>query len=304
MTIKEHLAELPEADRKAFGAIVEGLQELSRPEPSAAMARKIHSAAAACDDRCAFRSGHLAAKIFAPSWWILGSAAAVLVLGFVASSLLDSLKVESAARGGNQWLAQTQEPDGTWTPSRFGGLDSYRPSISAICTLALARDASNPEAVRKSLLALMEYLERAQPVAGRRDSCNATLSAYALALLAPAEDARVAAVLEREVARLASSQSATGGWNGGDEDCDGETMTFLNAEVLALAEKRGVAGAKVPLRKARRRLRDIAGGSGTKGEMQSGKPDRLLLAGLPYDAGARVGGRLYTASLCALGGRR
>ncbi len=286
MRVKEHLLELPEHEAAAFGRIIEGLQSAPCPETSSQMVKKILAAAAESENRYGSRFSPGPKPGTTPSWWIFGAAAAVLVIGFFVSSILDFACKEQGARDvADSWLAQTQEADGAWTPSRFGGLDAYRYSISALCAMALARDPHQPEAVDRTLAFLKVFLDRREDqYRSRADAYNAALSAYAFALLAADGDQAAMATLKSEVLRLRSSQTPSGGWDYEQGASGNAAITSWNAKVLALAEKRGIGEAALPLRKALRWLRDAVGDGNAVCYRQGGAIGSECLAALTAHA--------------------
>ena len=164
------------------------------------------------------------------------------------------------------WLAACQEADGAWQPARHGGDPAYRPALTALAALALARDPADRfrEGVRRATDALvaLQTADGAFGGEGRVRAYNQAIAAYALATLAPHGPA-TAAALERAVAFSRAGQSAEGGWDY-EAGSEGNTaVTAWQVRALAAAAERGVGQANIPLRKGLRWLRGAARSPGS-----------------------------------------
>jgi hypothetical protein len=209
------------------------------------------------------------------------------------------------------WLAACQEADGAWQPARHGGDPAYRPALTALAALALARDpaARFNAGVRRACdaLAALQTPDGAFGGEGRVHAYNQAIATYALATLAP-QGASPAAALERAVACSRAAQSAEGGWDYEPDSAGNTAVTAWQVRALAAAAAQGVAQANVPLRKGLRWLRSAArdeggvsyhpGAPGRSESLSALAAHTLMTSGKHFDGLPALGRRL-AASLKA-----
>lgn len=300
MNVCDCLKDAPVADALSLREVFVALQALPEVQPSADMKHSIMRKISALEGKRtssgSFNGGTT------PSWWLLGAAAAVLVLGFVAVEALRSIEMKAEPKQ-SSWLAQTQEADGTWTPSRFGGIDSYRPAVSALCALALAKESPESDAAKRAVEALRALLEKqGDGEETRAKAYNRAMAIYALAQLAPKGDAVAAETIRREVASLVSSQNSQGAWDYEGGVAGNTAITAWNIRALAAADSYGVKSAGVPMRKALRWIRNATLNQGAVAYRENGAEGTdclcaltahtLLTAGSKYGDAAALGRRL------------
>lgn len=259
MRLEGHLNELAAPEAAAFRALAARLRTLPERVPSAELQGRILAAVEQekTRKRTFFRT-------LSP-WW--GAAAAAAAAGLIAAvSLINP--PDPAGCGpdsGIAWLAANQEADGTWNPSRHGGAAEYRPALTALAALALARAPdAYAENIRRACAALaaLQTPEGAFGGAGRAQLYNHAITTYALASL-DARRADLKPVLERAVGFIGARQSAAGGW---DYEADSEgnaAVTAWQVRALACAGEQGVALTATPLRKGLRWLRGSTRGDGS-----------------------------------------
>jgi len=259
MRLEAHLNELAAPEAAAFRALAARLRTLPERVPPEDLTGRI--LAAVEEERSRKRAFF---RTPAP-WW--GAAAAVAAAGVIAAvSLINPPDpAGSDPDSGIAWLAANQEADGTWDPSRHGGAAEYRPALTALAALALAR---TPEAYAENIrracaaLAALQTTEGAFGGTGRAQLYNQAITTYALASLY-ARRAELKPVLDRAVGFIGARQSAAGGW---DYEADSEgnaAVTAWQVRALACAGEQGVALTATPLRKGLRWLRGSTRGDGS-----------------------------------------
>jgi hypothetical protein len=302
---------LPAQEADALRAVVRRLLAVPPREPSAGLPARVQAAVQA---ERAERAGprltrRLAESPFQP-WWGAAAAASVAVLLGVAS-LFHGPACGTGAEDGLGWLAGQQEADGTWDPARHGGDPAYRPAVTALAALALARDpaARHAERVGRACDALAGLQTPGGTFggAGRAESYNLAIVTYALAAL-DLPRPQVKAALGRAVAYTRAAQSAEGGWDYEPGSEGNAAVTAWQVRALACASERGVAQADVPLRKGLRWLRGVARadgsvayhrGSDARSESLSAlAAHTLMTSGKPFP-GLPALGRRMAASLSA-----
>lgn len=297
MTLSEHLAELGPAEREAFGGIVAELRALPRLEPSEGFCARVM--AAVKEERDAgYRTFRGTAPVWrSPRFLRTAGIAAVLALCLGIAAVFGRRDARPDEDGVLAWIRSTQERDGSWLPSRHGGDDAYRPALTAFAALSLAESGGDADRAVESACRALAAMQTEDGAFGSRDrvqAYNTAVSAYALAALDSARgDARDA--LSRAVRALADAQSPTGGWDYGGGKDGNSALTAWGIRALAEAERRGIAEARVPLRRALRWMRDLARETGTvayhRGCAASGSESlRALAAHALMTAGGRFAG--------------
>ncbi len=261
MNVEQHLSELSAADAAAFRAIAEQLRGIPERTPSASLESRILAAVAAE----AARARRLRFRLW--RWGIAAAAAAALI----AVSLPCGPRLKAGApadwlAADVDWLAANQEPDGTWSPAKHGGAEAYRPALTALAALALARDESGVYAprVRRACeaLAALQHPEGAFGGEGRTCLYNHALAMYALAALC-SEQPTVRPALARALGYSRQCQTPEGGWDYVPGSEGNAAVTAWQVRALACAERQGFEEAKIPLRKGLRWLRGVARDDGS-----------------------------------------
>ncbi|OQC23357.1 MAG: hypothetical protein BWX70_02846 [Verrucomicrobia bacterium ADurb.Bin070] len=222
MNLNAHLSELPAAEAAAFRTLVARLQAAPQREPSPQLASRILAAVASERTQRPTLNAQPITTNHKPvtSNYRLWRWAAALAAGLLAAlTLFDrpaAPQPADPAADPAAWLAASQEADGAWQPARHGGDPAYRPALTALAALALARDPADRfrAGVRRATDALvaLQTADGAFGGEGRVRAYNQAIAAYALATLAPHGPA-TAAALERAVAFSRAGQSAEGGWD-------------------------------------------------------------------------------------------
>jgi hypothetical protein len=258
MNLTAHLQEMPAADAEAFRAVVAQLRTWPESHVREGFSTRVM---AKIDEAEARRErGTAGYARFALSPWrgLAAAACAVLLLG-IAYLTMNRL-MPRAARAGDDaaWLASAQEPDGSWDPASHGGSAAYRPALTALSALALARSGdAYEEAVQKACLALARDQQPSGAFGGkgRAERYNHAITTYALASLAPRYPA-VKPILSRAVAFIRESQTASGGWDYVAGSEGNAALTAWNLRALDSALAQGVAEAQAPQRKGLRWMRN------------------------------------------------
>ncbi|HPO37257.1 MAG TPA: hypothetical protein PL176_04575 [Kiritimatiellia bacterium] len=320
MNLNAHLSELPAAEAAAFRTLVARLQAAPQREPAPQLASRILAAVASERTQRPTLNAQPITTNHKPvtSNYRLWRWAAALAAGLLAAlTLFDrpaAPQPADPAADPAAWLAASQEADGAWQPARHGGDPAYRPALTALAALALARDPADRfrEGVRRAAAALvaMQAADGAFGGEGRVRAYNQAIAAYALATLAPHGPA-TAAALERAVAFSRAGQSAEGGWDY-EAGSEGNTaVTAWQVRALAAAAERGVGQANIPLRKGLRWLRGAArseggvayhrGSAGRSESLSALAAYTLMTSGRSFE-GLPALGRNLTAALSAADG--
>ncbi len=262
MKLAAHLNELAAPDAAAFRALAVRLRAMPEREPSAELTGRIMAAVDAERDRNQRRF-----RWPGPRWGI--AAAALLVVSLSLFSVYQHHAGLSGAAAqpadGSAWLAANQEPDGTWSPTRHGGAEAYRPALTALAALALDRTPDAYAAqVRQACLALTALQEASGAFGGegRAQLYNHAITTFALATLYPNKPA-LKPVLQRALAFIRTQQTAEGGWDYEPRSEGNTAVTAWQVRALACAEAQGFEDAKIPLRKGLRWLRGSARDDGS-----------------------------------------
>jgi len=264
MNFQAHMDELTLADAAAFRALAGRLRAMPEREPSEGLTDRILAAVDAERNR-------KRPRFRAPSpWWGIAAAAALVAAAFLfyAEGPSRGVLVATASdpASGLTWLAANQETDGTWSPSKHGGAEVYRPALTALSALALDRDGRSESAARVdracAALVAMQGADGTFGGSGRACLYNHAITAFALATLYPRHPA-LRPTLERSLAFVAARQTAQGGWDYEPGSEGNAAITAWQVRALACAEAQGFDAAKTPLRKGLRWLRDSARDDGS-----------------------------------------
>lgn len=266
--------ELPEAERAVFASHLETCP--SCPEQVAAARSLIDRLAAALPDEPARDlAPRVLSQVLDGSWerkpaYPLRWAAAALVTLAVGGAFLwqaseprpsapeiAAADPRSAARAeGLTWLAEAQEPDGSWNPARWGGHGNFEVGVTGLALLAFLDGAAeaprgaHAETVQLAARALL----RSQDAAGHfGPQAAGSLYNHAIATAALARlwrsggEGPLAHSVDRGVAFLARTQAPSGGW--GYEAGDAPNASVSAWPILALewAREAGSRAAEAPL---------------------------------------------------------
>ncbi|MBR4170834.1 MAG: terpene cyclase/mutase family protein [Kiritimatiellae bacterium] len=299
MTISEHLNEFSSGDREDFLSLVNRLRSLSMPAVSPQLTDRILAAVKCEAERDETPSRHFLPSAFSSyrfRKWMSRAAILVLLLALAASILWKSGDPTSPLPNDLDWIASLQEQDGSWSPSRAGGCEAYRPALTALAALALASRDPASDTVQSACRALisMQQNDGSFGQKGRVQSYNQSITAFALAALLPTHNG-LRPALEKAVNRIAYEQTQSGGWDYEDGSQGNTALTAWNVRMLSLAERQGIAEARLPLRKGLRWLRNVMHDNGTVvyhrgGQISQSESLRALTAHAFLTAGASFDG--------------
>lgn len=265
MTIETQLNELSPADREALNAVVQRLRhDLPDREPAADLSGRILAAVA--DERA--REG---APMVRKGWWRLCAfswrkVACVAALSMlVLTPLVRMCLCTGAINADLQWLAQHQDADGSWSPARYGGSESYRPALTALALLALNKDSSRYASHIQHAVAALQKMQASDGSFGGVGQARYYNQALTLATMAhmTATQPGVAQLLARAVQAVDQWQLVSGGWDYLSRTEGNAALTSWFVQGLARAEAQGIAGASRPLRKGLRWLSKVARDDGS-----------------------------------------
>jgi len=262
MDMTAHLETLTDGDARAFRHIIHLLKAQPEAEPSPGLHDRIVAASHA-----ARRTPN------AFMWrWGLGIAASLLILLSLATILRPGKKEQ-----GTHWLAENQEADGTWSPARHGGTETFRPALTALSLLALSQHSqAYPQQIAKGVSAL-ERLQTAEGSFGGDDGqaqlYNLAITTYALATCGVG-----GGTLPRAIACIASCQQSDGSWTYAGNQEGNAAVTAWMTRALESAETHGIAGAGIPLRKGLRWLRNNVRDDGQMAYHPTSAPSDTLTA--------------------------
>ena len=265
MNLEAHLSELTMSESVIVRALVERLRARPEHTPSAGLTDRI---LAAVDEERSRRQGRGGGRRPSFPWRRVAALAAGLVATmtlFYAADLFHAGSPVVPPSAGIGWLAANQEADGTWDPVRHGGAAPYRPALTALSALALARApepyAANIGRACKALAAL-QMSDGAFGGQGRSQYYNQAITTFALASLYP-QCPELKPVLERAIGFIQARQTVEGGWDYETASEGNAAITSWQVRALACAAEQGFDGANIPLRKALRWLRGITRNDGS-----------------------------------------
>ena len=261
MNFEAHMNELAPSDAEAFRALAAQLRARPEREPSPALESRI--LAAVEEERLRARRRFR----FPAPWWKPAAAAALLVACFYFYTGVGrrAVREPGGAQGGVAWLAASQEADGTWSPAKHGGAESYRPALTALSALAPDRAAggfSGQVGQACRALAALQGADGAFGGEGRPRLYNQAITTFALATLCP-KHPEVRSTLERALGYVGAQQTVQGGWDYEAGSEGNAALTSWLVRALAAAEAQGFAQARTPLRKGLRWLRGAARDDGS-----------------------------------------
>ena len=260
MNISSHIDELgssPEA--KAFRELTTRMRHAPEIETSADLPRRIMSRLNVHSVRSRFGADSPA---FKP--WFGAAAAAAVIAVVLGLRILYPTAGGSCTFSNEQWLANSQEEDGSWNPARHGGSKAYRPALTALSALALQRSGGDfADAVESACRYLVEsqHPDGSFGGGGREQLYNQAIVTYMLAQSGEGGDVRSAA-LQRAVEFIKSRQSVAGGWDYIDNSQGSAAITAWQVQALFSAKSCGVSEADVPMRRGLRWLRGITHSTG------------------------------------------
>lgn len=245
--LADHLRELSAADAESFSGVIAALRGFETAQVSDGFSDRVMAAVKASEKR---RGRRIFCQFKPLSPWHFLKLAACLVLALAAAAFwaekMASAKTVAEPRD-VAWLLSTQEPDGSWDPAKHGGSAAYRPALTALSALALARNdgARCQSAIRRACRALTVSQQPSGCFGGvgRQEQYNHAITTFALASLAP-RFPEVRPAVEKALEFMRSSQSAGGGWDYIDNSDGNTALTAWNLRALACAEKQGFPAAK------------------------------------------------------------
>ena len=145
------------------------------------------------------------------------AAAATLAVALGVWQVSTATRRASPAAAGCAWIARQQQPDGTWDPTTAGGTALYRPAITALAMLALAREPARYADRISAAGAALTRGQRADGSLGAPDcGCMYNHAVAACALLhvyGSGGHPELREPLERAVSFIRIRQQACGGWS-------------------------------------------------------------------------------------------
>jgi len=260
MNLEAHLESLPERDARDFGRIVRLLKAQPEVEPSPGLHERIAARLP--------RRGRLP-----KAWWWVPVAASLAIL----LSQVSLFQRASDGGGDTRWLADNQEADGTWDPARHGGVEAFRPALTALSLLALRQHPkAYPQEIAKGVSAL-ERMQTADGAFGGHDGqarlYNLAIATYALAICGADSSA-----LAQAIAHIGMCQAPDGSWAYAGTQEGNVAVTAWMTRALASAETCGNTDASVPLRKGLRWLRNHVRDDGRMAYHPSSAPSDTLTA--------------------------
>lgn len=167
---------------------------------------------------------------------------------------------EGAARA-LDWLTKAQEPDGSWSATRWGGDARFEVALTALPLIALLesehRTPARTAAVAKAVRALQQRQAANGSFGGAFFGSCYNQGIATLALLRAYEwqpDAELQRTIESACTVIAATQSPGGGWGYLGSPQAHPAITLWNVEALDLAAKLGFSAARENLDRAKQRL--------------------------------------------------
>lgn len=231
-------------DCDAMAAELRRMAAACSAEPSAGLTTRIITAVEA--EKVREHARRRAAAMIAAAC----AAAACVVAAFVPAIWHDSAspaQVSVAAsesraeRDAADMLAAMQESDGSWSPSRTGGSEEYRPALTALAAMALLRHAPerHAKAISRAEAALVAMQNEDGSFGANRTAAiyNHSFATFALLDLAISRGESINDTLSSALSFSLSSQEASGAWaaqRGSDAP-----LTLWQTATLAKAQKAG-----------------------------------------------------------------
>lgn len=204
-----------------------------------------------------------------------------------------AVDVPGAIERSRAWLVETQEPDGSWPPERWGGSRWYRVGLTALTLVTIQTTGQGPEPFHDHCERARAYLHGQQDADGlfgpkfRGALYNHSLATIALldspgGAPGPATcSRRPCAAVERAVGYIVTQQTADGGWGYLAERGDpleNESIGLWALRALLAARENGIPDLDGPIAGAARWLRSRLPAHGEPhGRLASHAP-------MPYDA--------------------
>jgi hypothetical protein len=182
----------------------------------------------------------------------------------------------AVVRAGRAWIAQQQEPDGTWNPARTGGAPAYRPALTALAALALDGEAGRYRPALDAAAGALVRLQRPDGGIGAEDGArmynHALATCALLATYAGGGRPELREPLDRAVGFIRQRQQPGGGWGYGMAPAeDANTgVSVWQVEALARARAAGWNDSAGHLRRGWAWLRQRTGGDGRFGYRTAG----------------------------------
>jgi len=257
MNVCRHIDELASSsEAQAFRVLTERLSEMSEIEPSKGLTSLILKRVE-LESRC--RRDHLCSYAFRP--WFGALAAAVVVFIVLALRFLYPASDSSAncVLSDEQWLADSQEQDGSWNPARHGGANSYCPSLTALSALALYRSGGDySDAVQQARRYLISKQQTNGSFGGEGRELFYNQAIVTFVLAETGSSVSAIETLNNAVDFIHSRQAVDGSWGYATGSEGSQAITAWQVQALSSAKKNGIVNADVCMRKGLRWLRDIA----------------------------------------------
>lgn len=178
------------------------------------------------------------------------------------------------------WLCRTQEPDGSWSTTRWGGSRNYEVALTGLSLLSLL-EAEGPAASERTAAAdrAVHYLCGRQNERGEFGAAfdgapyNQGMATLALLRAYRAHpDATLRHALDGALGTIAARQLRDGGWGyiGEQTPTANLSITLWQVEALRLAAALGWDSARVPAARGLRWIAAVAADDGSFGYRQSG----------------------------------
>ena len=281
---ERHRAACPTCAAAVAGHVdfVARLRALPGPQPSATLTGRIMGALALEDAAQQAPVRQRPPLRLHQSLGLATAACLLLALGLHWSGILGTARRPTAAPAGDplaeavDWLAAQQEADGSWLPSRTGGIDAYQPALTALATLALHSHAPQRHAAATQRgVAALQAMQAADGSFGTADGArlyNHAFATHALLMLhaTVAPDDPLAATLQRAVAFARATQNSEGGWDYTAEGTGNTSLSVWQLTLLAEARTRGWPDEGGHLRRGLAWLRGRRGSEGGFGYRQPG----------------------------------
>ncbi len=174
------------------------------------------------------------------------------------------------------WLCQTQEPDGSWSATKWGGSKHYEVALTGLALMTLLN--GHPEgqpAIEKAI----QYLIQHQQADGRfGEIFSGTPYNHGIATLALAKAYEVKKsdilrlALDKAVTAICASQYADGGWGYHNESrpASNLSITLWQIECLRLVSKTDWPQVKPRVERGLRWMAGVAADDGSFGYQKSG----------------------------------